>query len=75
VSAAVDVKTVVKSEDKTSSAAPLILDKPGQKFQTPTPGDADRVFYESLYKQKTESAMAQNYVIEYGVLPKEVRNG
>ncbi|GMI13637.1 hypothetical protein TrVE_jg13824 [Triparma verrucosa] len=49
----------------------LILTKPGQKFQTPTPGDADRVFYESLYNQKPTSPMAINYVIEYGILPDE----
>lgn len=39
-----------------------------QKFSTPTPGDADRVFYTTLYTQKPSSAMAQNYVIEYGIL-------
>ncbi|GMI08340.1 hypothetical protein TrLO_g6490 [Triparma laevis f. longispina] len=49
--------------------APEMLIKPGQKFATPTPGDADRVFYESLYQQKPESVMAQNFVIEYGLLP------
>jgi hypothetical protein len=70
-----DVSKAVKTEANPSSApssdqpAPLLLTKPGQKFQTPTPGDADRVFYESLHRQNPSSPMAQNYVIEYGVLP------
>ena len=28
--------------------------KPGQKFPQPTPGAADRVFYESLLKQRPD---------------------
>lgn len=67
-----ETDATVKTEDvkpPPPSNAPLLLTKPGQKFQTPTPGDADRVFYESLHKQKPESPMAQNYVIEYGILP------
>ena len=35
--------------------------KPGQKFPTPTPGLGDRVFYESLYRQRPESVMAQEW--------------
>jgi hypothetical protein len=33
--------------------------KPGQKFQTPTAGSGDRVFYETLLRQRPDSAMAQ----------------
>jgi hypothetical protein len=35
--------------------------KPGQKFSTPTPGFGDRVFYETLYRQRPDSAMAQEW--------------
>lgn len=35
--------------------------KPGQKFPTPTPGFGDRVFYETLYRQRPDSAMAQEW--------------
>ncbi|TDH71715.1 hypothetical protein CCR75_007512 [Bremia lactucae] len=42
--------------------------KPGQKHPTPSPGFADRVFYESLLQQRPESRMAQKWCLEYGVL-------
>lgn len=35
--------------------------KPGQKFSTPTPGFGDRVFYETLYRQRPDSFMAQEW--------------
>ena len=35
--------------------------KPGQKYPTPTPGFGDRVFYESLLKQRQTSEMAQDW--------------
>jgi hypothetical protein len=35
--------------------------KPGQKFPTPTPGFGDRVFYETLFRQRPKSAMAQEW--------------
>jgi hypothetical protein len=37
--------------------------KPGQKFPTPTPGFGDRVFYETLLRQRPESAMAQEWCV------------
>ncbi|CAJ1942554.1 unnamed protein product [Cylindrotheca closterium] len=43
--------------------------KPGQKFPTPTPGFGDRVFYETLLRQRPDSAMAQEWCVNYGVLP------
>lgn len=43
--------------------------KPGQKFPTPSPGCGDRVFYENLLKQRPESPMAQEWCVNYGVLP------
>ena len=42
--------------------------KPGQKYPTPTPGFGDRVFYETLYRQRPESQMAQEWCLNYGVL-------
>mmetsp|Transcript_38889 Transcript_38889/g.47388 ORF Transcript_38889/g.47388 Transcript_38889/m.47388 type:complete len:134 (-) Transcript_38889:88-489(-) len=45
--------------------------KPGQKFPCPTPGFADRVFYETLLRQRPDSHMAQEWCINYGVLPIE----
>lgn len=44
--------------------------KPGQKFPTPTRGFGDRVFYETLLKQKPDSEMAQEWCVNYGVLPR-----
>lgn len=37
--------------------------KPGQKFPTPTPGFGDRVFYETLYRQRPGSFMAQEWYV------------
>ena len=34
---------------------------PGQKHPTPTPGFGDRVFYETLFRQRPESVMAQQW--------------
>lgn len=32
----------------------LLLTKPGQKYATPTPGVAERIFYETLYQQNPD---------------------
>mmetsp|Transcript_3577 Transcript_3577/g.9878 ORF Transcript_3577/g.9878 Transcript_3577/m.9878 type:complete len:116 (+) Transcript_3577:89-436(+) len=45
--------------------------KPGQKFPTPTKGFGDRVFYETLLRQRPDSVMAQEWCVAYGVLPKK----
>mmetsp|Transcript_14608 Transcript_14608/g.35212 ORF Transcript_14608/g.35212 Transcript_14608/m.35212 type:complete len:124 (+) Transcript_14608:167-538(+) len=42
--------------------------KPGQKFPTPTPGNGDRVFYETLLSQRPDSEMAQEWCLAYGVM-------
>jgi hypothetical protein len=42
-------------------AAEIEQTKPGQKFPTPTPGVGDRVFYETLLRQRPDSAMAQEW--------------
>uniref|UniRef100_A0A7S2PPK8 Uncharacterized protein n=1 Tax=Leptocylindrus danicus TaxID=163516 RepID=A0A7S2PPK8_9STRA len=43
--------------------------KPGQKYPTPTAGAGDRVFYETLFRQRPSSKMAQEWCLFYGVLP------
>mmetsp|Transcript_42 Transcript_42/g.59 ORF Transcript_42/g.59 Transcript_42/m.59 type:complete len:116 (-) Transcript_42:52-399(-) len=45
--------------------------KIGQKHPTPTPGNGDRVFYETLYKERPTSEMAQEWCVAYGVLSEE----
>jgi hypothetical protein len=45
--------------------------KPGQKHPTPTRGFGDRVFYETLLRQKPDSQMAQEWCVAHGVLPLE----
>lgn len=45
--------------------------KPGQKFPTPSPGNGDRVFYETLFQQRPDSEMAQEWVLTYGILSAE----
>jgi len=34
----------------------------------PSPGFADRVFYESLLQQRPDSHMAQEWCVQYGIL-------
>lgn len=42
--------------------------KAGQKFPTPSPGNGDRVFYETLFRQRPDSEMAQEWCVSYGIL-------
>lgn len=42
--------------------------KSGQCKPTPPPGDATRVFYETLYKQNPGSKMATIWCVKHGVL-------
>lgn len=42
--------------------------KIGQKYPTPSPGNGDRVFYETLLRQRPNSEMAQDWCLAYGVL-------
>ena len=43
--------------------------KPGQKHPIPSPGTADRVFYETLHAQRPESRMALEWCVANGVFP------
>ena len=45
--------------------------KTGQKFPTPSPGNGDRVFYETLLVQRPDSEMAQEWCVNYGILPEK----
>ena len=47
--------------EPTMEATTVTALKPGQKFPTPTPGFGDRVFYETLLKQRPDSEMAQEW--------------
>ncbi|GER44770.1 hypothetical protein STAS_21675 [Striga asiatica] len=58
-------KTVQKRERK-------VFDLPGQKRDTPEARDPLRIFYESLYKQVPDSEMAAIWMMESGLLPKDV---
>jgi hypothetical protein len=42
--------------------------KPGQRYMTPSPGDGQRVFYETLLEQRPDSQMARDWCIAYGIL-------
>jgi len=64
-------KEKVKKEPKVKRESIGNELKPGQKHPTPTPGFGDRVFYESLFRQRPDSIMAQEWCIAYGVLPVE----
>eukprot|EP01038_Epipyxis_sp_PR26KG_P009567 gene9567-12885_t len=59
----------MESKEDTSDTIGNTSDfKPGQKYPTPSPGNGDRVFYETLYQQKPESEMAQEWCLAYGIL-------
>ncbi len=85
---------VVKDEALDDGTETIKLDKPGQKYPTPTPGVAgpylgllppplthppthpppfliktkhtERIFYETLFEQNPQSAMAQEWCVQYG---------
>lgn len=57
----------VKQEFVESS----VVFKVGQKYPTPAPGNGDRVFYETLLKQRPQSEMAQEWCLLYGILPEK----
>ena len=59
-----------QDEDGTTIGAGLIT-LPGQKYPTPSPGNGDRVFYETLLESNPESLMAQEWCVFYGVLDAE----
>ncbi|KAJ8762240.1 hypothetical protein K2173_007396 [Erythroxylum novogranatense] len=48
-----------------------VYDLPGQKRDTPEERDPLRIFYETLYKHVPNSEMAQIWMMESGLLPRE----
>jgi len=40
---------------------------PGQRYPTPEEGDSLRIFYESLYRQRPESRLAEKWLLEHGL--------
>ncbi|KAK4782043.1 hypothetical protein SAY86_016145 [Trapa natans] len=77
----VNKKKKVKEEPKRKTAKQSVVngkkrekkvyDLPGQKRDPPEERDPLRIFYESLYKQLPKSEMAQFWMMESGLLPKE----
>lgn len=66
------VKSEIKSEGEVITIGKAVEFKlPGQKYATPSPGNGDRVFYESLLEQNPESPMAQEWCVAYGVLSED----
>jgi hypothetical protein len=58
-SSAIESNTLSNVEGKTYT-------KPGQSFPTPSPGSADRVFYESLLREKPDSELALEWCVKHG---------
>merc|ERR1719229_1178935 len=48
-----------------------VYEMPGQKKDTPPELDGARIFYESLLKQNPDSKMAVEYLLKFGLLPRE----
>ncbi|GAU24980.1 hypothetical protein TSUD_312150 [Trifolium subterraneum] len=65
-------KVVVTEEKKKIKKERKVYDLPGQKRDPPEERDPLRIFYESLHEQIPTSEMAQIWLMESGLLPKEV---
>ncbi|KAJ4780166.1 nucleolin [Rhynchospora pubera] len=68
-----------ENQDKKSSSGKVrtvkekkIYDLPGQKHDPPEERDPLRIFYESLYNQVPDSEMAAFWMMEWGLLPKDL---
>ncbi|KAK4751366.1 hypothetical protein SAY87_004848 [Trapa incisa] len=64
-------KTTKQSVVNGKKREKKVYDLPGQKRDPPEERDPLRIFYESLYKQLPKSEMAQFWMMESGLLPKE----
>lgn len=58
----------MEMDEEVKPLSQVTLTLPGQKFPTPSPGNGDRVFYESLLEQRPDSEMAQEWCVLYGIL-------
>ncbi|CAJ2642937.1 unnamed protein product [Trifolium pratense] len=65
-------KVVVTEETKKIKRERKVYDLPGQKRDPPEERDPLRIFYESLHEQIPTSEMAQIWLMESGLLPREV---
>ncbi|QDZ20382.1 hypothetical protein HOP50_04g28990 [Chloropicon primus] len=71
VKASRETKKVVKREP-TVKREKKVYNMPGQTRETPQENEPVAKFYSSLYKEKPESAMALRWLMQHGMLPKEV---
>ena len=66
-------KKAKKKPAKKAPSGPVkekkVYDLPGQKKDTPEEGESLRKFYSSLRKQIPESVMAEQWLMEHGLLP------
>ncbi|KAK9271233.1 hypothetical protein L1049_026823 [Liquidambar formosana] len=64
-------KAAKEAEQNGKKREKKVYDLPGQKRDPPEERDPLRIFYETLYKQVPDSEMAQFWMMESGLLPKE----
>jgi len=68
-------KKAKKKPAKKAPSGPVkekkVYDLPGQKKDTPEEGESLRKFYSSLRKQIPESVMAEQWLMEHGLLPSD----
>jgi hypothetical protein len=60
-----------KAEDAEKKARPK-YDRPGQTRPTPPESDPLRRYYTSLYSQQPDSALAQRFCAQHGLMPLEM---
>eukprot|EP01138_Halocafeteria_seosinensis_P002826 gb/GECG01002887.1/.p1 GENE.gb/GECG01002887.1/~~gb/GECG01002887.1/.p1 ORF type:complete len:186 (+),score=44.89 gb/GECG01002887.1/:1-558(+) len=60
-----------REKDESGAQEQQFYEKAGQKYPTPSPGAGERVFYETLLKEKPECDIALVWSIEHGILSKE----
>lgn len=76
-----DIKRSERSENKapdrsqqgTEKKPRVTYDRPGQTRPTPPENDPLRRYYTSLYRQQPESALAQRFCAQHGLMPLDVR--
>jgi len=64
-------KKNVPSKGKLTKTGRKVFDMPGQKKDPPSELSGSRIFYETLKTQIPESKMAEEYLLKFGLLPRE----
>jgi len=64
-------KRNTKKRSTKKKAPKKAFDMPGQKKDTPGELNGARIFYESLREQIPDSKMAEEYLLKYGLLPRD----